>query len=214
MSQVTSGLRNSLSIPGIYDFFQNAVGAGAIRERWIRDFLKPFPGARILDIGCGTAELLGHLPGDVDYTGFDMSEAYIDSARKRFGKRGHFTRATVEEFAASHSVSDQSQGAIGFDLAMAFGVLHHLGNEEGREVFRSARKALKSGGRLVTIDPAYIPNQSFLSRFVVSHDRGQNVRFPEAYADLGSDFFSRIETVVLHNALRIPIEHAVLICHV
>ncbi len=213
MSQVTSGLRKPLAIPGVYDFFLDLVGVPAARIRWVKDFLKPFPGARILDIGCGTAELLRYLPEDVDYTGFDMSEAYIDSARKRFGKRGHFIRATVEEFAASHQSTKGTESSSGFDIAVVFGVLHHLGDEEGRQVFRSAQKILNPGGRLVTLDPAFIPGQSYLSRYVASHDRGQNVRFPEAYADLAKESFSRIEVTVLHKALRIPTDHAVLVCH-
>lgn len=223
MSQVTSGLRKPLAIPGVYDFFLNLVGVPAARIRWIQDFLKPFAGARILDIGCGTAELLRYLPESVDYTGFDMSEAYIDSARKRYGHRGHFTCAAVEQFAAAHPAVPDSGAAPGtaspgtaepgFDIAVAFGVLHHLGDADGRQVFRSARKLLKPGGRLVTIDPAFLPDQSYLSRYVAAHDRGQDVRFPEAYAGLGRDCFSRIEVTVLHKALRIPTDHAVLVCH-
>lgn len=205
MGQITSGARRVLSIPLLYDLFQDLVGASGIRIRWIRDFLQPFPGARVLDIGCGTAEILRHLPGDLDYTGFDMSPAYIEAARRRHGGRGRFTCAPVEAF-RDHGGADG-----GYDIAMAFGVLHHLDDAAARQVFQDARSALKPGGRMVTIDPTFVSGQGRLARFAVSRDRGRNVRYPEAYAALGEGHFSRIETTVLRGALRIPYDHTVLV---
>ncbi|HKP98395.1 MAG TPA: class I SAM-dependent methyltransferase [Fibrobacteria bacterium] len=212
MSQVTHGLRKVLAVPGLYDFFLKLAGVPAARIRWIEEFLRPFPGARVLDIGCGTAELLRHLPRDLDYTGFDMSEPYLRAARRRHGDRGRFIRSKVRDFPARTASAGSGEDAGAFDIAVAFGVLHHLGDEEGRQVFRSARALLKPEGRLVTIDPAFLPGQSCLARCVASLDRGQNVRTPEAYAGLGGGCFSRIEVTVLRNALRIPTDHAVLVC--
>ena len=211
MSQVTSGMRRALSLPAFYDFFQDLVGARAARLRRIREVLKPFPGARILDIGCGTAEILHLLPDDIDYTGFDMCPAYVEAARRRHGGRGRFTCEKTEAFHPDGA--DGNGPARDFDIAMAFGVLHHLEDGEGRQVFRSARKALKPGGRFVTIDPAFVPDQAPLARLIVSRDRGRNVRFPQAYAALGWDVFPEIGISTWHNALRMPYDHAILECH-
>ena len=188
-----------------------SVGLTKERKLWIRDFLKPFAGARILDIGCGTAEILRHLPLDVDYSGFDMSRAYIDAARRAHGARGRFVCSTVTASQSGGELTEEAETG-GYDIAMAFGVLHHLDDGQARQVFRDARRALKPGGRLVTLDPAYIPNQTFLSRFVVSHDRGRNVRYREAYADLARESFSDIEATVLPRILRIPADNVVLVC--
>jgi SAM-dependent methyltransferase len=178
----------------------------------VRDFVKPFPGARIIDLGCGTAEVLRFLPGDVEYTGFDMSESYIEAARSRYGGRGRFICAKVEDFNLA-SVDSPGEAVAGqFDIAIAFGVLHHLGDSEARRLFRSAREALKPGGRLVTLDSAFTSGQSYLSRYLVSKDRGQNVRYPDAFAGLGEDSFASIEVTPLRNALRIPFDHAILVC--
>lgn len=208
MSQIESGVRRLLALPAAYDFFQDMVGARRARLRWIRECLKPFDGARILDIGCGTAELLRLLPPGIDYTGFDMSPAYIEAARRRYGSRGRFVCGNVEAF------GDGTIGAgeAGYDIAMAFGVLHHLSDEEVRQVFRRARQVLKPSGRLVTMDPAFVPDQSPMSRFAVSRDRGRNVRFPGAYADLAREAFTDIRVSVWHDALRIPYDHAILEC--
>jgi len=83
MAQNDTGLRRLLTRPWIYDLFQNLVGGVAIRRRFVRDYLGPFPGARILDIGCGTGNMLPFLPGDCGYLGFDFSEDYIAAARAR-----------------------------------------------------------------------------------------------------------------------------------
>lgn len=45
-------------------------------------------GARsVLDLGCGTAELLAHLDAGIEYVGVDLSEAAIAQARDRFASR-------------------------------------------------------------------------------------------------------------------------------
>jgi cyclopropane fatty-acyl-phospholipid synthase-like methyltransferase len=46
------------------------------REWIVRDLIHPFPGMRILDLGCGPAQILSFLPDDVTYVGYDMSAEY------------------------------------------------------------------------------------------------------------------------------------------
>lgn len=202
MGQIVSGARTVLEIPLVYDFLQDLVGGSRQRSIWVRDFLKPLPGARVLDIGCGTGNLLRHLPADVDYTGFDLSPAYIDTAQRRYG-RGRFICADVATF-------ESIEGS--YDLAIAYGVLHHVGDTEAEKVFQGARRALKPGGRLVTLDPTLIPNQRPVSRYLASRDRGHHVRAPQAYAELGRASFSRIDLCTMPKVLRIHIDAAVLVC--
>lgn len=215
MSQTETGLRSLLSRPALYDFFQNLVGARRARAGWTRNFIRPFPGMRLLDIGCGTAELLAHLPADSEYTGFDQSATYIDAARRRYGTRGRFLCSGAEAVWRNAGVDGRGEAGAapgGFDVAVAFGILHHLEDEEARALFRGAYRALKPGGRLVAIDPAYAPGQTAMARFLASRDRGRNVRSPEAYARLGEAAFDNVEVTVTDDALRIPYSHAVLVC--
>lgn len=214
MAQNDTGLRRLLTWPGFYDLFQDLVGAAAIRRRFVREFLAPDPGARILDIGCGTGAMLAFLPGDCDYLGFDFSVDYVATARARFGDRGRLP-GSRRRFACARIDADGAlqgmEGEGAFDLAMAFGVLHHLDDAEAAGVFDCARRALKPGGRLATLDPAFVEGQGKLARYVVSRDRGRNVRTPQAYAALGRPYFPGLETRVLHSHLRIPSDAAVLI---
>jgi SAM-dependent methyltransferase len=203
VSQVTSGARRILDVPRIYDLLQDLMGGSLQRSTWTAEYLKPFRGARILDIGCGTGNMLRHLPDDLDYTGFDASQSYINAAASRYGNRGRFVCANV-------GAADVEVGT--YDLAIGYGVLHHLDDDGAREVFRGAHRALKPTGRLVTLDPAFVPGQGFVSRFLASHDRGRNVRIPEAYAELGKESFSRVEICSMPKTLRIHIDDAVLVC--
>ena len=55
----------------------------------IKNYLRPSIGDRILDIGCGPADLLSYLP-QVEYIGFDANSKYISDAKRRYGNQGTF----------------------------------------------------------------------------------------------------------------------------
>lgn len=202
MAQITTGLHAALNSPKVYDFFQDIMGAGSARRDLIYSHVRPFPGCRILDVGCGTAKILDYLL-DVEYFGFDLSQRYIDDAIQRYGARGHFKCALVEQTVLDHMEP--------FDIVMAIGLLHHLDDEQLGELMKLARSALREGGRLVTIDPCYSTNQSFISRFLVSRDRGQNVRSAKQYQSLADLFFSQVKGEVRHRAW-IPYTHWIMEC--
>ena len=90
MAQITRGLRQVLSIPSVYNLFQRFMGAHRGRLELVKNHIRPYSGMRILDIGCGTAEILKYLPDDVEYFGYDVSGKYIAAANTRFGQRGVF----------------------------------------------------------------------------------------------------------------------------
>lgn len=202
MAQITSGLRAILSSPAIYDAFQNIMGADRIRRELVANYIRPAVGMRILDIGCGTARILDYLP-DVDYHGFDLSQRYIDEAQRRCGDRGHFRCALVEQA----TLDDMPP----FDIVLAVGVLHHLDDNSALSLLNLAKCALRPGGRLVTIDPCYDLAQNPVARFLVSRDRGQNVRSGGAYRELAYNVFAHVQGEVRHRAW-IPYTHWVMEC--
>lgn len=202
MTQITTGFRAALSSPMIYDFFQNIMGARSARSEFVREHVRPLPGYRILDIGCGTAKILDYLP-DVEYYGFDLSQQYIDEAALRYGTRGHFNCALVEQAMLDHLKP--------FDIVLAIGVGHHLDDEQAGGLMSLACSALREGGRLVTIDPCYADDQNPVSRFLVSRDRGQNVRDLAGYFALAKSVFADTVAQVRHRAW-IPYTHCIMEC--
>ena len=203
MAQTTKGVRAVLSIPAVYETFQKAVGSPRVRRELVENYVKPSPGLRVLDVGCGPGDLIEYLPG-VAYTGTDLSAAYIESARRRFGDRGRYFVGRVSDLDAS---------VLGeFDVVIAKSLLHHIDEDEALHLFHSASSVLAEDGRLVTLDAAYTPDMSRGSRFVVSRDRGQSILTPEGYEMLARRAFSEVDVAVHHDLLRIPYTHVIMSC--
>lgn len=202
MTQTTTGWRSVFSLPAVYGLAQSAIGGARVRRTFIDEYVQPHPGASVLDIGCGTGNLVPFLD-DCDYVGFDPSERYIDAAREQFGD--------VAEFHVG-SVGEEQAADERFDRAIAKGVLHHLDDQQAAGLFAEAHRALVPGGRLVTIDPCFVDGQSRIARALIGRDRGENVRTPEAYSHLAEASFAECELVVRHDLLRVPYSHAITVC--
>ncbi len=203
MSQRTTGLRRVLSSAAVYQGLQDLLGGRRFQRRLITEYVRPTPGSRLLDIGCGTAALLEHVPASVAYHGFDLSERYVAAARRRWGARGQFWQA---------SVADAPRLAGGrFERATAIGVLHHLDDAEAVGLARLAAAALTDDGALVTYDPAVTSATSRAARFLIDRDRGQNVRAPAGYAAIVGQAFADVQVIEIAHHLRIPYTACVLI---
>jgi SAM-dependent methyltransferase len=205
MAQVTTGIRAVLSNPLVYNALQNLLGAETVRARIVRDHVRPFPGMRILDLGCGTAEILRALPMDITYVGYDMSPEYIADAQQRFAGRGTFHCRLLEQTEVATLEP--------FDLVMGIGVLHHLDDATARQFMLLARSALPRGGRIYTLDPCYAAGQNPIARFLISRDRGQHVRDIEGYRDLSRGLAAEVTGSLVHKSW-IPYTHWHMECRV
>ncbi len=202
MAQITHGFRAMLSNPVVYSMFQLLMGGRQGRASFVTDFVKPVTGMRVLDVGCGPAEILDYLPA-VDYWGFDISEEYISHAIKKFAARGRF----FPRLLAMGDLASMPK----FDVVLATGVLHHMDDEVAVEFLRLAQEALKPGGRLVTIDPCWVPGQNPIAKFLIARDRGQNVRTEAGYRELVNGVFGSVKITVRHKAW-VPYTHCFTEC--
>jgi SAM-dependent methyltransferase len=200
--QTVTGWRRVLSHPLIYESFQRATGARSLRRALVREYLRPRPGDRVLEVGCGPGYLLEFLP-DTHYVGIDVSCTYIEHATRAFGDHGKFLVAD-----ATNLEADEHEP---FDLVTAIGLLHHLSDEGVVQLLR-ALHARMSGpeSRLVTVDGCYVRGQSRIASFLLSKDRGRHVRSPEGYAQLAKLVFSKLHVSVRHDLLRIPFSLCIL----
>jgi SAM-dependent methyltransferase len=197
------GLYFLLTLPTVYRLFSTIV----LRDGYhiyVSEYVRPVPGEKVLDIGCGPGDILEKLPA-VDYLGFDINPKYVEAAKKRFGRRGRF-------FCGDVGLTVIDEEAASFDLVLATGVLHHLDDNQAVSLFKLARRALKPGARLITYDGCFVPGQPKLARFVVSRDRGQYVRESAEYAKLAAQVFPQVRSFVRHDLLRIPYTHLILQC--
>lgn len=192
-----------LKYPVLYNCLQRILGSYNARTRYVREFIIPQPGCKILDIGCGTGEVLEHLPETMKYVGYDANPKYIEAAKQKYGHRGEFICDII-------TVDNAPRFSEKFDIVLATGVLHHLDDLEAIQLINSAYAALKSGGTFITLDGVYVNGQSFISRFLVSRDRGLYVRTPEKYQELVEKIFPKVKTTLLNNLLYIPYNHIIM----
>jgi SAM-dependent methyltransferase len=200
--QSKSILYKILSYPLFYDIFVKLIAKKGGRQKFVDNYLKPFPGMKIVDLGCGPGSIIEYLPEQVEYVGVDAEKNYIDSAINKYGEIGKFICEDILSFSPKE--------VNYFDIAIAIGLLHHLNDEESKKLIEAANKVLKPGGCLVTIDNIYIKNQSFIARFLISKDRGKNVRTLDQYLRIGQTVFPKIEYQIIHDMLRVPYTHIIM----
>ncbi len=196
-------MKQLLSSPHVYNALQNLLSGPARRRKFHREILEMPEKGRVLDIGCGTANGLACLSPAIEYVGFDASAPYIEYARRKYADRSaEFHQEIVEK-------ADLSR--LGrFDVVIATGILHHLNDEAAIRLFELAQMALADGGRLITVDPCFVPDQHPISRRMVGNDRGEFVRPFERYAALARSVFDDVRAVHRNDLLRIPYDHCVM----
>lgn len=211
MSQTTVGLRRVLSHPLVYRSFQAMLGAPVVYQKLATDFLKLTDGDRMLDIGCGPAAILEHVDADIVYSGFDVSQPYIDEATERHG--GPTVRFFSDLFDA-----DAAERVGEVDVVLLSALLHHLTDDVAERLIRDARSCLRPGGRLITLDPCLLAPQRRVARLLAEKDRGQAVRTPAAYSALVDPHFAHVDQAVTHDLVRllslvpVPYDHCFQLC--
>jgi SAM-dependent methyltransferase len=204
MAQHSSGLYSFLEFSAVYTAMKTVLLRKGGTGRFVGEYIKPLAGERVLDIGCGPG-LIRPFLGDIDYVGLEPEPRYIKTARSQFPERSQFICKPVEAM----------DGAISgpFDIALAIGVLHHLDDAGARILFGGAKKALKPGGRLITLDCVLTVPQHPIARLLINLDRGKCVRTTEGYAALARESFERIDLDVRTDLLRVPYSHCITVCH-
>ena len=199
-----SGLLRWLKVPFLYNAFQAAVGATTLRRRLIERYVRPKSGDKVIDIGCGPAPALHWLP-DVKYVGLDINPECIALAQRTYGSRGTFVVGDPQSVQGDSRFRDA-------DIVMLFGVLHHLDDQDAAYCFRFAHDALKERGRFMSYDPCWMPNQGAISKYLMSMDRGRNIRNEQQYRELAATVFENVVASRDTKPLRIPYVSIILEC--
>jgi SAM-dependent methyltransferase len=170
------GLRDSLSIPQVYQAFQTAGGFFGARLRSMQKYLEIPEHARIIDVGCGPGFLRQYLPETCIYHGFDTDQRYIDWAKRDPQPNASYECRIFDRDAAAKLAP--------VDVIMMNGLLHHLTDQEARELLAVSAASLAPGGKIFTLDGCYTPGQSLFRKKMLDWDRGRYVRTQGAYESL------------------------------
>jgi SAM-dependent methyltransferase len=193
---VAQVLRKVLEAPRAFDAYQRLVGGHESKRRFVDDYVRPTPGDNVLDIGCGTGALRTLMPRKLTYLGVEIDPSYVELARSRLDDDDEVVRADIGAF--------ELPPGRRFDLAVAYGVFHHLDAATAQRAVDVAAQALAERGRFVIAEPCWAPGQGAFERLLMRLDRGRFVRTIDEYAELVRSRFARVETAVMRDTYRVP----------
>lgn len=197
MAQRIDNIYKLVTYPVLNRTLMFALGADRALVRYAK-VLDAKAGTKMLDVGCGPANILAYLP-TVDYTGMDLNEKHIAFARERYGDAGRFL--------VGNAVTDLPTQEHRFDIITVTALLHHLSDQECETTLLALRSLLKPDGRIVTLDPTWLPKQRSIARLMKRLDSGLNIRTPEQYRGLTGQLDLNVASQIFNDLLRIPYDH-------
>jgi SAM-dependent methyltransferase len=177
------------------------IGARNEMRRLVDDVVRPQPGQRLLDFGCGNGRLVPFVP-QVEYVGVDSNAGYIDAARAEYG-------SPSVQFICGDLLKLGSLDIEPIDVVVSIGVLHHLDDAVAEAALKSALAILRPGGRLITMDPCFEPSQHSIARVLMALDRGRFVRHPADYQRLVERAGGSVTQEIWHDIYRFPYTHCI-----
>jgi SAM-dependent methyltransferase len=187
-----------------YTVFRRLIKADRGMRMIVDDHIRAAEGQTLIDLGCGTGDLVKMLPGSVSYIGIDHNPSYLspEALGEDGGTGPRFVNADLGDL-----------GAVTLpqaDVSVALGVLHHLTDEQVVNLLRSVAAVTRPGGRFVSVDPVFHPDQRSVARIAMSMDRGRFVRQREHYEFLTRSVFADVRAVVRSDINPFPYTHLVL----
>lgn len=190
MSQRKNQIYNFINNPLIYKIIQGVMSGTSFRNSIIKKNITK-KNLKILDIGCGPAQILEHIP-QCDYYGYDIDRRSIQYAKKKYHQKNY-------HFYCKKFNKTELKKLPKFDFIIFFGILHHLSNKEVHEILKLCKKIMKKNSKLLTEDPILLENQNVVAKFLIKKDRGLNVRKKREYIGLLKKHFKKIKNKVIHQ---------------
>jgi trans-aconitate methyltransferase len=135
---------------------------------------------RVLDVGCGPGTNTGHF-ASADYLGLDFNPEYIESARRRHGRRFEVADVTT------YSVAPDER----FDLILANSLFHHIDTPNTRRILSHLATLLTDDGHVHILD-LVLPPRASISRFLARADRGDYPRPLGEWRELFTESFEPV----------------------
>ena len=190
MSQRINQIYNFINSPLVYRIIQYIMSGTSFRNSIIKKNIKK-SNLKILDIGCGPAQILEQIPR-CDYYGYDIDQRSIQYAKKKYRKKNY-------HFYCKKFNKTEIKKLPKFDFVIFFGILHHLSNKEADKMLTLCKRTMKKNSKLLTEDPILLEKQNIIAKFLIEKDRGINVRQKKEYINLLKKHFKKIKNKVTHQ---------------
>lgn len=168
----------------------------------VSEHLGSTQGQRVLDVGCGFADLRQCLDAD-EYVGVESDDAFVQAGARYLRPNDRLVNGDARR------LSELGLGE--FDVVVALGFLHHLNDDDALVLLQSLRSVLLPTGRFFAIEPLRGPGQSVVERALYALDRGDYIRDEAAYLQLVQKEFPAVELNRRHRSLPLPYSHAVFV---
>ena len=149
MAQVTHGIRSLFSLPAFYRSVRRLMGVPGLYDALIREYVRPRPGDRILDIGCGPGDVMLRLAAarpSARITAIDGSSAMLELARQAVHSAGQQQRVTLlQGYVPGLPLEERS-----FDAVLSKDLLHHL--PDPMVLWSEARRLGRRGAAIYVMD--------------------------------------------------------------
>lgn len=161
-----------------YDGLCRALGLGEALRRFEMAIVATLPHSRVLEVGCGTGELLAAVAAETpgcSVTGIDPDHGALRIAQRKLDERRLAARL-VPGRAEELPFEDGS-----FDLVVSSLMLHHLDSRKKVQALREWHRVLAPGGALLLFDFG-VPRTRWLRlllwplRFHVFEEQADNFR--------------------------------------
>jgi 2-polyprenyl-3-methyl-5-hydroxy-6-metoxy-1,4-benzoquinol methylase len=120
---------------------------------------------------------------DINYTGIDLNSNYIEENKKKFP----YAKFYVSK-ADAININEK------FDIILCNAVMHHLSDEEIRQLLSNIKNMLSVHGKVIIQDPVRVENQHFFAKLLMDYDRGQNIKFEADFKKITEEFFPIVKT--------------------
>jgi SAM-dependent methyltransferase len=145
------------------DTFSSGISDAVHYTQWIVDTFKPYFGSELLEVGLGAGNYMDYFPAVEKYKGVDYDAALIQALKTRYPERD-YAEADLSLDSFIQIVKPNA-----YDTIFCSNVLEHI--EEDTKAIDRLMTALKPGGKLLLLVPAFQQLYSDMDRLAGHHRR-------------------------------------------
>ncbi|MBH1942383.1 class I SAM-dependent methyltransferase [Mobilitalea sibirica] len=155
-----------------------------------------FSDKTVLDFGCGIGTSSIIFPKD-NYIGVDC-----DSSRIKYARRLYPNNKFITMSADNIPIPNRS-----IDYILVMSVLHHISNNQLRQVLNEFSRILNNNGKIIIVEPCLYQNCNLCNWFMTHIDKGKYIRQESEYtrilhqADYYTHTLKRFHQLGLYNKI-------------